>query len=432
MRTVRPERSIYEIDARLEEAATKLEQTHDESAHGLLRSALGELRRAEAALIQEHRALTEEHAQLVRERARYRELFERGRDALIITDLHGVVREANASAGEALRTSAAALQGSRIRNLFEDRDVARGLLLRTRTEQRIDDVRVKLAAGDEGARNALVSLRLIAPSGGLMQVAWHVRPITANARDDGWRRSAAALEERVRDSAAELERANDVRDEFLGLISHELKTPIAVIAGNAAVLARRGEELDRQERAAALNDIRSEAERLHRIVDDLLALARLERGALIGREPTDAGQIIEERVEAHRAEWPDRRFVVAVEPGLPLVDAAPVYVAQALRNLMTNAEQHSPAGAPIEVRAARDDGCVRVTVMDRGGGVAEEDVESLFMPFARMEDRNRRGRGIGLGLAVSRRLVEAQLGRMIVERREGGGMSFGFTLPAAP
>ena len=249
------------------------------------------------------------------------------------------------------------------------------------------------------------------------------------------RRAAVALDnarlfEAARQTARELRVANAAKDEFLGLVSHELKTPITTILGNAEVLERRFEEIEPESRANALSDIRGEAERLHRIIDNLLVLARLEQGKTLEREPMLVRRVVELVVTAHRRAFPFREVIVRFDlPPTPVL-GSPQYLEQTLRNLIGNAEKYSPRDRPITVEASRDGGDFVVRVLDEGPGVREEEIDSLFTPFYRSGATASMAHGVGIGLAVCKRLIEAQGGRVWARRRSAeGGSEFGFALP---
>ncbi|MEX0749878.1 MAG: ATP-binding protein [Dehalococcoidia bacterium] len=427
----RGEQHIHQLDESIEDVASQLDDLRpgegalDATGVRRLRASLDELRAAETALVRDHRQLAAERDRSSQERARYRALFDESNEACIVTDGAGFVLEANRAAAELANRSTAELARLPIAALLggEGRRHVPMLLERVRREGRVSDMPLRVRR-DGHTRDVLACICLIGGSGRSANIAWHLRDDGSESLDH------VELERRIRERTIELEEAHGARDEFLSLMSHELKTPIAVIAGNAEVLARRESVLSPDQRTEALTDIRNEASRLQRVVDNLLALARLERGQQIGREPVDIEPIIRERTEHHHAEWPEREFVIDVAAGLPLVDAARAYVSQALRNLITNAEQHSPPERPIEVRAWAEDGGVVVTVVDSGAGVTEEQIDRLFGAFHRPSDGDAPLHGAGLGLAVTRRLIEEQHGRLSVERIDGGGMAFSFWLPA--
>ena len=249
------------------------------------------------------------------------------------------------------------------------------------------------------------------------------------------RRAAVALDnarlfEAARQTAHELRVANAAKDEFLGLVSHELKTPITTILGNAEVLERRFDDIEPESRLGALSDIRGEAERLHRIIDNLLVLARLEQGRTLEREPMLVRRVVEHVVSAHRRAFPSREMIVRFDlPPTPVL-GSPQYLEQTLRNLIGNAEKYSPRDRPITVAASREGGDFVVRVLDEGPGVHEEEIESLFTPFYRSGATASMAHGVGIGLAVCKRLIEAQGGRVWARRRSPeGGSEFGFALP---
>jgi PAS domain S-box-containing protein len=231
----------------------------------------------------------------------------------------------------------------------------------------------------------------------------------------------------------ELRKANAVKDEFLGLVSHELKTPITTILGNAEVLMRRSSMLDEAERAGAISDIHDEASRLHAIIDNLLVLARLESGKTIEREP-----VLLQRLAARTAHWhvhrnPHRSVNVRYEGSLPPAYASVTYVEQVLANLLSNAEKYSPPDAPIGIEISVDEPSSRVlvSVCDQGVGIPAEEVDRVFTAFYRSPRTSGSAQGFGIGLAVCRRLIEAQDGRMWAEPRDEGGTRFTFALPIA-
>ncbi|MGE5596162.1 MAG: ATP-binding protein [Hyphomicrobiales bacterium] len=228
--------------------------------------------------------------------------------------------------------------------------------------------------------------------------------------------------------AEELHRANNAKDEFLGLVSHELRTPLTTIAGNAEVLLR-PDEISPELRRRALMDIRNDADRLQRLVENMLALSHVEKANELDREPTLLQRELPRLVANHRRRHPEREIVVAVEPELSPVLAQPTYLEQVVANLLSNAEKYSPAGTLITVRARREGAVAVLSVEDRGAGIAPEDLEQVFAPFYRTGSAKGIASGLGLGLAVCRRLIDAQGGRIWAEAGKGGGTTICFTLP---
>ena len=229
-------------------------------------------------------------------------------------------------------------------------------------------------------------------------------------------------------SADELRKANAAKDEFLGLVSHELRTPITTIYGNAQVLRHRAQHLDEETRDSALADIEQEADRLHRIIDNMLVLARAEAQHNVQTEPLLLQHAIAHIVDAHQRRYPDREVTIDCPADLPPVAAEPTYFEQVLTNLLNNAEKYSPPGRPVQVTATHDDGRIAIRVLDRGRGIEPEEAERIFTAFYRSSRTSHEASGAGIGLAVCKRLVEAQGGNVWAAPREDGGTEVGFAL----
>ena len=165
------------------------------------------------------------------------------------------------------------------------------------------------------------------------------------------------------------------------------------------------------------------------MIDNLLALARVDTGPTVEPEPMVLARLVERVVDRQRRASTDRVFLCRWQGENDLVTASPDYIEQVLRNLISNAEKYSRAPDPIEVVGSSTDTEVQVRVLDRGPGVAEEDVERIFTPFYRSPRTSATAQGVGIGLAVCKRLIEAQGGRLWARAREGGGSEFGFALP---
>jgi K+-sensing histidine kinase KdpD len=227
----------------------------------------------------------------------------------------------------------------------------------------------------------------------------------------------------------EARRANDSKDEFLGFISHELRTPITVIHGGAHVLRARQGELPPDVAASILADIEREAERLSRMLENLLALSRVELDREVPVEPVLLQRLIP-RLCAALQPGNDCTLEARVDSNPPPVAGDPGYIEHVLRNLVQNAAKYSPPATPIEVVVAAEPTGGRVTVLDRGPGVPAEDLDRIFERFYRSPQTARLAPGAGLGLAVCRRLIEAMGGTIWAELRQEGGLAVTFRLPA--
>ena len=223
-----------------------------------------------------------------------------------------------------------------------------------------------------------------------------------------------------------------MRSDFVSTVSHELRTPLTSIYGFAETLKRSDVDFSEAERETFLRYIASESERLIRIVDDLLDVARLEAGTLeVALEPTEVGRVAREAiaVASGRANG-SRSFSLQIEPADLAVRADREKFAQVLDNLLDNAVRFSPEGGTISVVARGRRGAAEITVADEGVGIAEADRRRVFTKFFRAE-RDPAAPGAGLGLFLVRGLVAAMGGRIWVESEEGLGSRFTFELPLA-
>lgn len=220
-----------------------------------------------------------------------------------------------------------------------------------------------------------------------------------------------------------------LRSSLLSAVSHDLRTPLAVITGGASTLLEG--EPSAEVRRELLQSILDESERLNRLVANLLDMTRLDAGAI---EIRKEWQSVEEIVGAAlaRAALPLARHTVVaeVQDDLPFVPMDELLVEQVLVNLLDNAAKCSPLGSTIELRARAEGDQLVVEVADRGPGLPPADLERVFEKFYRAATAPR-GLGAGLGLAICRGIIELHGGTIVAENRAGGGALFRFTLPLA-
>lgn len=231
-----------------------------------------------------------------------------------------------------------------------------------------------------------------------------------------------------------LEDLERLRNEFLGMVSHELKTPLTAIKGSAAMALGSKRMLTTDESNELFEIIDEQADRLRDLVDNLLDVTRIEAGTLsVTPEPIDVATVVEEACNGlaraagrHTVEMPDLT-------GLPPVSADPRRLLQVLTNLLSNAAKFSPEGTPITIDASADRGMVTLSVHDEGRGFAPEQAEKLFTKFLQLPDEHgRKEQGHGLGLAICKGIVETQGGRIwAASDGPGKGSTFSFTIPVA-
>ena len=233
----------------------------------------------------------------------------------------------------------------------------------------------------------------------------------------------------IEDAFAERQASEDRLRRFLSDASHELRTPLASIRGYAE-LFRMGAAARPEDTAKAMARIEEEAARMGVLVEDLLALARLDEMPAARREPVDLARLARDAADDARAAAPDRAVTVTIEGG-QLVSGDPSQLRGVLANLMRNALTHTPPGSPIELSVSDTDGGVRVAVRDHGPGLPDGAEASVFERFWRSEGGRGRGRaGAGLGLAIVAAIVDAHGGRVSARNAPGGGASFAIDLPA--
>jgi signal transduction histidine kinase len=220
-------------------------------------------------------------------------------------------------------------------------------------------------------------------------------------------------------------------NEVLAVVSHDLRSPLNIISLGASLLD--GSDRSEAERAAILSTIKRATARMDRLIEDLLTLVRIDGGCGLSVSPTPmdiAGVIREVRDSfAESAQAQGRQLDCRIPSGLPRVYADPDRVHQVFANLIGNAMKFTPPGGTIAVEAERARYEVRCSVRDTGAGMTEDQLERVFDPFWQADRRSRIG--FGLGLKISKCIVEAHGGTMQVRSAPGAGSTFSFTLPLA-
>lgn len=268
----------------------------------------------------------------------------------------------------------------------------------------------------------------------------HLRTLDPATGRRGWV-VASAAPIRTRDGAVDgavltfadethLHRLQEERDDLLRAITHDLRTPLNAIYLQAHLVERGSGGAERAvERGRAI--VRS-CERMSEMLQDLGESATLEAGRLqCAAQPVDVPSFTEELLERLQGGLDVERVRLRAEPGLPRASADPRHLERILVNLLSNALKYSPVQTEVEVSAAREGDGVVITVADRGVGITPEDQVHLFERWFRARGA-RRPEGLGLGLYITRLLVEAQGGSIRVESAPGTGSTFRLTLPTAP
>jgi two-component system OmpR family sensor kinase/two-component system sensor histidine kinase BaeS len=312
-----------------------------------------------------------------------------------------------------------------------------GGIMPSAAQQFLDQLRgtlilVALGVGGLGILfGIIISRTLAAPLANLAQAA---RAFAARDWDRrvkvGGTDEIAEVGRAFNDMANELQRTETLRRNLVADIAHELRTPLTVMQANLQAMLDEVYPLEHSEIATLYDETRL----LTRLVDDLRVLSLADAGQLPLQVQTVDVVPLLHVAAAHfslAAEAQNVRLDVSIGPKLPCVRADPDRLAQALRNLLTNALRHTPDGGSIQLRAVAN-AKMCISVSDTGGGIAAEDLAHVFERFYRADtSRTRAQGGTGLGLAICKAWIEAMGGEIGVESAVGQGSRFWFTLPLA-
>jgi len=248
------------------------------------------------------------------------------------------------------------------------------------------------------------------------------------------RRFADELAEKVTAATRHVVEMDRMKSEFVAIASHELRTPLTALQGFSELLAMRQFAPAELARIAAI--MRAETERLGRIVNDFLDLARLERGLApsLRLARVDAGALIADAVEVLQRARTTHHFEVDCADGLPPLEADPDALDRVVKNLVSNAVKYSPAGSRVRVTARAQEAppAVEITVEDEGPGIAEADRTRIFEPYYRTMAGAKAAGGAGLGLAVVKSLIDAHGGTIRADNVAPHGTRMTLILPAVP
>jgi PAS domain S-box-containing protein len=348
-------------------------------------------------------AMAFDEADAVREsEARFRSLLEAEPNAILSLDAQGIVRWGTRTAAEMFGFDAESLVGCRLDELILPASGIRALQPSEGGVTRSEGMGRRHDGGTFPVEVAMSPFLFDGEPSNLVVVS-----------DITWRHQADAL-----------------RDRFIGVLSHELRTPVTSIFGGTQVLLTRGGRLDEATRNELLTDVAGEADRLQRMIENLLILARVERGAdVLEVSPVLLHRVLPAVIARERLQAGSTTIVSGVPTTLPLVAGDEESLSLVMRNLLSNAAKYAGAGATVQVVAAVDGPSeVTVRVLDDGPGLDPDEAAALFDLYYRSES-TQAAPGSGIGLFVCRELVAAMGGRIWARARPEGGAEFGFTLP---
>jgi len=223
------------------------------------------------------------------------------------------------------------------------------------------------------------------------------------------------------------QQADEMKTALLHAVSHDLRTPLASIKANVSGLRQSNVSYSPADRAELLEAIDDEADRLDRLVANLLDASRLEAGVLVPhKQPQDLLELTRAVLSRIAPLLGQRVVRLDFQPNMPLVRCDYGQIDQVLTNLLENVARHTPPASPVDIRLSADAHQAHVDVVDAGPGIAEEDRARIFRPFERGRTT---APGSGLGLAIARGLAEAHGGTLDVQRSARGGAQFSLTLP---
>jgi two-component system sensor histidine kinase KdpD len=232
-------------------------------------------------------------------------------------------------------------------------------------------------------------------------------------------------------SQAQLLKAKEeLQSAILNSISHDFRTPLVTITGTLSSLDSEIDMLDTNAQKNLVQQALTEAEKLNRLVGNLLNISRLESGAVhLQLEPVDLQDLIGATLEQmkHRA---GRQINIRIPDDLPLISADYVLLQQALMNVIENAIKYSPENTPVDIEVHIERKSVSIGIADRGPGIEEKEISRVFNKFYRINNNPEVG-GTGLGLAIVKGIIDAHEASIEVFRREGGGMVFQIAFPYA-
>lgn len=390
-----------------------------------------------------------------RQRARARTLTLRIQEYVtdFVTPLIPILRESPGIA----RDNALAQEGRRytdeLRRLFREFRSAENELARaaSRAAERRADLAVLVGLGAVTASTTLIILfgivlsrsighRVRAVASGASRLAAgelaHRLPERGPGEIGELTRSFNAMAERLEQGRRELQAQNDelreserMKTELVSIVSHELRTPLASVLGFTSLLLKRDFEPDTRRHYLGIVD--AQARRLAALLEDLLDVQRIEReGIALASERIDLATLLDQQAQLYAAQSPNHRLEVALEERPLTMRGDPNRLAQVVGNLLSNAIKYSPAGGTVALAAERRGDGVRVIVRDEGLGIPADQQSRIFTKFFRGDAGATGITGTGLGLAVSREIVEAHGGRIGFDSDPGAGSTFWLELPS--
>jgi PAS domain S-box-containing protein len=378
--------------------------------------------------------LTERY-RLEREIQRERDFIAAVTDAantlIVVVDHHGIVVQFN--------QAASALSGFELSELSE-RPFWETLMV----EPHLDQVFAVFDQVSDSNASIEIEIPMVSKSGEYLEIVWSVAPLrdTSGTVTHFVGKGVNISERRAAEARADAalkdaQRANRLKSEFLANVSHELRTPLHALVGFVDLLADAQTGVLNDEQLDCVNEIGAASDHLLSLINDLLDLSKLESGSTnFLKERLHLETLLESSLSLvrHRAEAQNIALALSVAPELQTIQAGSRQFKQVMLNLLSNAVQFTPEHGTIRIEAKSGTdlfaGTLEVTVHDSGVGIAKEDLERIFEPFSQVTSALEGHKGFGLGLTLTKRLVELHGGSLTVNSEPGAGSSFTVRLPA--
>lgn len=340
----------------------------------------------------------------------YKMMLDAAPDAILILDRDGLIHYSNEGIQHILGFTAGDLRGTDIR----------GLLYEMNGSHRLSDGH---GYGGNGIRETELHLK---KANGQQVTVWAKVVDIPNGKKNGHAPLSLVY---LRD-ITERKWQEHLKEEFIGIVTHELRSPLTVVIGALHTALAEQSRLSPDDMRQLLEDATVEAEALlHTLLNFLELFRGQEKRSFLYRESTDVAKVIWNTVDNVRRRCCSHKLVVDIPDDLPDILADEIRLERILFNLLDNAIKYSPNGGEIRVSARQETAHIVLSVSDQGIGVSSEDRANIFKPFYRSQDSMDRGlKGTGLGLLVCQRLVEAHGGRIWVESEPGIGTTFYLTL----
>ncbi len=339
---------------------------------------------------------------------KYRTLVESSPDGILSVDPRGCIMDCNTGICRLLGYTMEELKGSNIRQVFARKAVEAVPSFRKQIDQ-------------HGFAEA--EMEMVHHSGRKIPV-WAKMVEVKGAKQDDFQ-----ILVYLRDME-ERKKVDELKDQFIGLVSHELRTPLTVIMGAVNTALSEATHLSPEETRQLLEDAASESELLSHILENLLELSRSQADRLtLHLEPLKLEDVVQKTIHEARCHSSMHQFVMDLPKKIPPLRADRIRLERILHNLVENAVKYSPGGE-VRVSARQEGKNLVIAVHDQGPGISPHDQARLFQPFWRTRQAETDfTKGVGLGLVVCRRLVEAHGGKIWLESEPGQGTTFFFTLP---